>query len=251
MLAVTEPIGSCGNTQSDTGRIKRELNDWLFVEVDGVVQSGPFKGMKLPRASAWKESHIAPMLLGCYEEELHGLIEQQINRLKEKEPNIIIVGAAEGFYAIGMKLRLPKAKVYAIEPNDDSLLILKGAADENGVEIVVGAQLAEVFASPDLIIMDCEGAEVEYLDYEKFPALANAEIIVEVHDLPGQATSGILLDRFRGTHRIVMYMEGPRDPNKHQWLVNMSSDYRWMAVSEGRPCVMSWFSMTPKGVSLS
>ncbi len=104
MLDKTQPVGSCGNTQFDIGSIKRELNDWLFVELDGIVQSGPFNGMKLPRESAWKETHLAPLLLGCYEEELHGLIEQQISRMKDfdRAPNIVVVGAAEGYYAIGM-----------------------------------------------------------------------------------------------------------------------------------------------------
>ena len=250
MLDKTQPVGSCGNTQSDIWSIKRELNDWLFVELDGVVQSGPFKGMVLPRESAWKETHLAPLLLGCYEEELHGLIDQQINRMKDwdRAPNIVVVGAAEGYYAIGMKRRLPKANVYAIEPSNESLSILKAAAAANDTDIIVGASLGEVFAAPDLVLMDCEGAEVEYLDYEKFPALANAHVIVEIHNLPNQKTDDILLNRFRGTHRMVMYMEGPRDPNRYPSLFGTISDYRWLAVSEGRPCLMSWFSMTPKGV---
>ena len=250
MLDRTQPIGSCGNTQSDVGSIKRELNDWLFVELNGVVQSGPFKGMALPRESAWKETNLAPLLLGCYEEEIHGLIDQQVNRMKDwdRSPNIVVVGAAEGYYAIGMKRLMPKANVYAIEPSNESLSILKEAAAANHADIIVGAQLGEVFSAPDLVLMDCEGAEVEYLDYEKFPALVNAHILVEVHNLINQDTANILLDRFRGTHRVVMYMEGPRDPNRFACLSGMSSDYRWMAVSEGRPCLMSWFSMTPKGV---
>jgi tRNA G37 N-methylase Trm5 len=166
-------------------------------------------------------------------------------------PNIVVVGAAEGYYAIGMKCRLPKAKVYAIEPSNESISILMNAAAANQAEIIVGAPLGEVFAAPDLVLMDCEGAEVEYLDYEKFPMLASAHVIVEIHNLQGQNTDGILLDRFRGTHRVVMYMEGPRDPNRFACLSGMTSDYRWMAVSEGRPCLMSWYSMTPKGVLVS
>lgn len=234
---------------TDRGR----LEDLLFNALAGVVQSGPFTGMVLPRQSAWKETRLAPLLLGCYEEELHGLIEQQILRIGalEGHPKIVVVGAAEGYYAIGLKNRLPKATVYALEPNPESVAILKDAAATNKADIIIGAPLKEVFASPDFVFMDCEGAEVEYLDYEKFPALHNAHVLVEIHNLSNQNTSSILLERFRGSHRIVSYREGPRDPNKYEQLANMSSDVRWLAVSEGRPCLMNWFSMTPKGVLLS
>ena len=232
------------------------LDDWLYDQTAGVVQSGPFDGMRLLRETSWKEARLAPMLLGCYEEELHGVIEQQIARLKkwERAPNVVVVGCAEGYYAVGLKRRLPKANVYALDTDDRALDIMALAARENEVELIVGAALDVVFAAPDLIVMDCEGAEVAYLDVDKFPSLVGAHIIVEIHNFaeenghPEQKTDDILLERFRGTHRIDLLMEGPRNPNKHKQICNMSSDGRWMAVNEGRPCLMGWYSMTPRGM---
>lgn len=233
--------------------IKLEVGEWLYNVTAGVVQSGPFAGMVLPREVAWRESFLPPLLLGCYEEELHGLIEQQITRLKdwERSPNIVVVGCAEGYYAVGLAQRLPKATVYALDIDEKALEITGRAAKDNGVKLRIGAPLCEVFASPDLIIMDCEGAEVEYLDLDKFPALAGAHTIVEIHNSATQQTEDILLNRFRGTHRIDMLFEGPRNPNKHKQLCGLSSLYRWIAVCEGRPCLMAWFSMTPRGMSLA
>ncbi len=253
MLAKTPVVGCIETAKDSVKLIKRELDDWLFEQAGGVVLSGPFEGMKLPRNTHWKEAHRSPLLLGCYEEELHGVIEQQINRLKnwERQPNIVVVGCAEGYYAVGLARRLPKAIVYAIDSDDRSLALASIVADENGVELHIGATLREVFSSPDLVIMDCEGAEVEYLDFDKFPALASAHIIVEIHNLIGQQTDSILLERFRGTHRIDMLLEGPRNPNKYKELCGMTSEYRWMAVCEGRPCLMGWYSMTPRGMSVS
>ena len=251
MLAKTPPIGSC--SQDSLNSIKLELEDWLYTEVGGGVQSGPFEGMILSRDKVWRESYLPPMILGCYEEELHGVINQQVDRLKnwERSPNIVVVGCAEGYYAVGLARRLPKATVYALDIDTKALEITSAAAKANGVTLKIGAPLDEVFAAPDLVIMDCEGAEVDYLNLDTFPALTGAHIIVEIHNLVDQKTDDVLLDRFRGTHRIDMLLEGPRNPTKHKQLCGLSSNYRWMAVCEGRPCLMSWFSMTPRGMFVS
>ena len=250
MLAKTPPIGSCA--QDSITSLKLELEDWLYEEVGGEVQSGPFEGMKLPRERAWWESYLPPMLLGCYEEELHGVLTQQIERLKnwERPPNVVVVGCAEGYYAVGLARRLPKATVYALDRDAEALEIAAAAAKDNGVSLKIGAPLNEVFAAPDLIVMDCEGAEVDYLDLNTFPVLGGVNIIVEIHNLRSQKTDDIILNRFRGTHRIDMLLEGPRNPNKYKQLCGLSSNHRWMAVCEGRPCLMSWFSMTPRGMSV-
>lgn len=247
MLAKTPHIVS-----TDTKVIREELDALLYEQFNGVVQSGPFIGMTLMQETAWKEACISPMLLGCYEKELHGVLTQQITRLEKLEkPNIVVVGSAEGYYAIGLKRRLPNAKVYAIDSDARALEIMKMASELNEVELIVGADLGEVFALPDLIVMDCEGAEVGYLNLANFPALANAHMIVEIHNLAGQETDTIILERFRGTHQIDMLLEGSRNPNKYKELCGMSSDYRWTAVSEKRPCLMGWFSMTPRGMNLA
>ncbi|HVX91277.1 MAG TPA: class I SAM-dependent methyltransferase, partial [Candidatus Paceibacterota bacterium] len=174
-------------------------------------------------------------------------------RLEAKDaPVIVVVGCAEGYYAIGLKRRLPHAKVYAIDTNEMALTIARTNAALNGVLINFGGPTEDVFVhDPALIIMDCEGAEVDYLDLEKYPALASAHIILEVHNLPGQETDKILLNRMRGTHRINMIFEGPRHPAKYQLLCHMPSEGRWLAVSEGRPCLMAWFDMTPRGLLAS
>ena len=107
---------------------------------------------------------------------------------------------------------------------------------------------------PDLIIMDCEGNEVFYCDTERWPQLCGVHMIVEAHNFlpsdvhPGQKTDDILVERFRGSHRINMVVEGPRNPNRHQLLAYMTSDYRWLAMSEGRPCLMGWLVMEPRGL---
>lgn len=232
---------------------KRQVSDWLYGHTQGFVQSGPFMGMKVLDKTSWPDTHLAPILLGCYEEELHGVLEQHIRRLGsfERPARIAVVGCAEGYYAIGLKLRMRSATVYGVDKDNAALSVMAEAAQVNGVEIVTGADLSEVFRDLDLLIMDCEGHEVEYLDLGRFPQLASAAALVEIHNMPGQATDEILLERFKGTHRIDMLLEGPRNPNKFKELCPLTSDARWMAVNEGRPCLMGWFHMQPRGFFLA
>lgn len=226
---------------------RKKLDDWLYAQTKGVVQSGPFKGMLLSRTQGWVDGAIGPQLLGCHEEELHASLEQEIVRLESLDnPKIVNVGCAEGYYAIGLARRLPKATVWAIDNNDTSLEIAKQSARDNGVNIVIGDTLDHVFAAPDLIVMDCEGAEVGYLDCAKFPSLKAATIIVELHSSKEQETHAILYDRFDASHVVGYVREGARDPNKYEMLQPKSSAFRWAAICENRPVMMYWYVMRPK-----
>ena len=71
-------------------------------------QSGPFAGMSCISEAIC--SSLVPKLLGSYESELH----QVLNQILETDyQNVIDIGCAEGYYAVGLALRLPNARVYA------------------------------------------------------------------------------------------------------------------------------------------
>lgn len=231
-----------------SGEAKQPVNDWLWDQTKGIVQSGPFKGMRLLPDRHWNDGNLGTELLGCYEQELHADIEAEITRLcTKRNVEIINVGCAEGYYAVGLKRRLTGAKMFAIDINEDSMRTACKTAEANGVDLITKASLDQVFAAPDLIICDCEGDEVNYLDFDKFPALAHATIIVECHDcLPNIPITQILRTRFEGTHTIKDVIEGARNPNDFLILRQLHSLDRWAAVSEGRPRMMNWLVMRPK-----
>lgn len=232
--------------------VKQELDCKIYDRYGGTVQGGPFKGMRLLKEVHWNGSRLAPMVLGCHEEELHGEIDAVMRMLQPLEnPRIAVVGCAEGYYAIGLKLRVPKATVFAVEADEKTQMLCKSAAKLNGVDLIFDADVKDYLRS-DFIFMDVEGHEVAYLDPDRFPFLANAHIIVELHDYRDSKPNAtqLTLQRFSGSHRINLIMEGPRNPNMYDCMFNLHSDYRWLAVSEGRPCLMSWLVMIPRGVNL-
>lgn len=226
---------------------KKPINDWLYDQTKGVVQTGPFTGMKLLTERSWDDGSLGCQLLGTYEEELHDTFFWEYERLgRLANPKIVNVGCAEGYYAVGLARALPKATVWAVDVSEDAFRLTIETANANGVTINIKAAIGEVMADADLIVMDCEGYETIYLDFEKFPTLKKSTIIVECHDSAGVPITKILQERFSATHDIQNIIEGARNPNRFKILHCLHSLDRWAAVSEGRPCIMNWLVMRPK-----
>jgi hypothetical protein len=232
---------------------KQFINSVIYTHANGIVMSGPFKGMRLLEEISWDDGNLGSKVLGCYEQELHQVIEEEITRLEklytDRGPPVILdIGCSEGYYAVGMARRLvdTKPSITVVDSSEDALRITHAAAEYNGVEIfqattVLFGKDFNTGYRPDLVICDCEGGEIDYLDLEKFPGLQTAVIIVECHD-----TTQILVDRFAKTHEIWVVYEGARNPNQFEFLQRMDSLMRWLAVSEGRPCTMHWLLMRPR-----
>lgn len=87
----------------------------------GFVASGPFAGMKFTVGNS--EGCFLPKLLGCYELELH----QHIMALrKQRQYDVIVdVGAAEGYYAVGLARLFPEARVLAHDTDEKSKPLLR------------------------------------------------------------------------------------------------------------------------------
>jgi precorrin-6B methylase 2 len=234
---------------------KEYLNKHIYERTNGVVQSGPFKGMVVLDEVCWSDGNLGTKVLGCYEQELHDAIEREIKRLSEIEhPCIIDYGCSEGYYTVGMARRLPNANVIGIDLAKEALRITQQAADFNEVSVELlhtddeacKGLLGDV--NPDLIICDVEGAEIEYLDPEKWPVLKTVHtIIVECHDTETHQVTSVLGKRFSETHELWLATEAGRNPNEFEMLTPMPSIMRWLAVCEGRPAMMHWLVMLPKG----
>jgi hypothetical protein len=238
---------------------KKRLADEIHEQAKGVVQAGPFKGMKLINEGAWEVSAMAPMILGSYEKELQPIFEAEIERLEKlAHPIIVNIGCAEGYYAIGLGRRLPKAIIYALDTNDESLAIMKENAKLNDVtNIVVGADLGYVLNNPTFIVSDCEGSETAYLDPLKWRGTVGSTVLCEIHDTKETAdsevtwTDKILYERYRESHYMQLVLEGGRNPYDYELIRTRSSEERFLALSEGRPYLMVWCYMRPRGYALS
>ena len=220
-----------------------EIAEYISIETQNIVQSGPFKGMILPLTHSWGTGDIAPKLLGTYECELHPAIEKAIAR----NPEVVFnVGAAEGYYAVGLARRLPGVQVFAFDKDAKSSEVCMAAQELNGVpRCAKGAfnNLSWLSGHRNtLIVMDIEGEELIVLDDTDpyFGNLKYADLIVECHDFKNPSISETLVDRFSSTHDIAFAREGPRNPHAFPILQKLCSLDKSLATSENRPQTMSW-----------
>jgi hypothetical protein len=233
-------------------RRRLELLPYVSHSTQNRVQTGPFKGMTIVPKSSWGDGDTGAKWLGVYEDELHDFVEDAISR---KPDCLINIGCAEGYYIVGLSLRLPGVKGIAVDVSPAAVSIVDENAAANGVDTIETVnqtvdtdwlqQQCSQYQSPFLVV-DCEGAEQELLDPEKAPALKHASILVESHDCVIPGLLDVLTDRFLSTHDIQVADQKYKDPYQFDFLKPLSDCDKWALVHEGRPSSMSWLYMTPK-----
>ena len=235
--------------------LMRGVNHQLFEGLGDAVRYGPFMGMHIPERPIWDDGNQGCKLLGSYEHELHGAIERAIER---KPAGVVNLGCAEGYYAIGMALRIPAIEIVAQDVDAESLRLVQDYAERNGVadriRTVSGAhspdEVARFAHGRALYIVDVEGDELALLDAEQLP-LARADIIVECHDFMcaegKRRISDQLAERFNATHEINRIE--PRMPDLGRWAMfaKAPSIMALMALTEKRPLPQCWLAMWAKG----
>jgi hypothetical protein len=214
------------------------------------VVAGPFEGMRYPDFAFERVDLYAPKLLGSYEREIAPALERAIAR---GPVAVHVIGAAEGYYAIGLARRLPAAKVTAYEAEESKHELLLALAELNGVRERIelhGAcdtdALAAALPEGALVVCDCDGCELELLDPERVPALRGAAMIVEAHDLLVEGTTAGLRERFAPTHEIAEIATETRYVDDFPQLGDLPLVTRQLAISEFRGAPMSWLALEPR-----
>jgi hypothetical protein len=217
------------------------------------VRAGSFAGLRYVSNSVG--SAYLPKLLGIYERELSA----QVESICSSKPRLIVdIGAAEGYYAIGLARRNPQALIVAFEMESRGQSTLREMAGLNNVADRV--EIRGKCEAPDLVaalggtpapvvVCDVEGYEEKLLDPQAVPALRQAFILVELHDFIIPGITKKLKERFGATHRIEHIWQQPRSRADFPWrtlgTMLLPKSYLDWAVSEWRPVQMSWLWMVP------
>ena len=228
--------------QSLTDRRLRRVGKLIEEEHGLVVQSGPFAGMAYVSEAVC--SSLVPKLLGSYESELHDVLAQIVSRDYE---TIIDVGCAEGYYAVGLALSLPNARVHAfdIDPRARALCTRLALANNVTERVLVAGEcdherLNSLIRGRTLIVCDCEGCELQLLDPEFAPEILKSDLVVELHDMIDQRITPTMLARFASTHNITLVDTEERDPSAFPILKNFDRLTQRTAVAEFRDGPMQW-----------
>ena len=221
---------------------------------DLVVKHGVFSGMKYPGAVSVGSS-LFPKLLGSYEQELNPVIKRIC---REEYSEIVDVGCAEGYYAVGLALRIPQATVFAFDTNPQALQMCKSMARLNGVadRLVAGSYCdAETlraihFSRRGLVIADCEGYEKQLFTEKTVNRFATCDLLIELHDFMDISISGHLRQLFERTHDIetIQSVDDIKKAQSYHYaeLEPYELHVRKTLLAEQRPAVMEWFWMKAK-----
>lgn len=236
-------------------RPSSHLKNLVRQRTKGRVHSGPFTGMRWISGAESDVDFDIPKLLGIYEREIDSCIERACAL---NFSLIVDVGAAEGYYAVGLAVRNPAAHVIAFEMQAKERSELTEKAKLNGVSERVqicgkceAKDLEQVLAEAPrpFVICDTEGYEVVLLDPEKVPSLARAFILVELHEFAVKGITEKIQGWYAATHKITHVWQqdrGPTDfPFKNCYTRCLPKSYLDWAVGESRPERMAWLWMTP------
>lgn len=218
----------------------------------GTVQHGPFMGMKYPAMKS-AGSALVPKLLGSYEKEIQPIIELVC---RKKYSEIVDIGCAEGYYAVGLAMRINTAKVFAFDTDERAVSLCMQMAIANDVveRVAVGG-----FCSPEilksfpftgrgLVVSDCEGFEKVLFTKEMALALSQHDVLIETHDFRDITISDTIREAFQATHTItaIQSMDDITKARDYHFfeLEGFTLAERYHLLGEGRPSIMEWLFMT-------
>jgi len=172
---------------------------------------------------------------------------------------IIDVGAAEGYYAVGLACKCPKSQVIAFDTDPIARSRQKELAKLNSVSNIdiqtycTPISIAKRKKGKTVLVVDIEGFELGLLPEAARPILADISILVETHrpdENPELSTATELKKRFEETHDISEFHSQKRSPTdwtNHPAIEGKLTDEELnKALSEDRAYVQSWLWMCPK-----
>jgi precorrin-6B methylase 2 len=244
-------------------RKRRKINEQVIEDIDEVlermcpdnkVKYGPFAGMIYAERKSLG-SALVGKLLGCYEKELHPLIDKISNN---NYSEIVDIGCAEGYYAVGFGRKFTSARVFAYDTNDEAISLCEKMAATNGLKnrLNIGG-----FCAPDtlmklpltsrsLIISDCEGYEKNLFTDAVVQFLKNHDVLIEVHDYMDIEISSELCKRFSKTHNhlTIQSIDDIQKARIYEFkeLEGFSLADRKMLLAEFRPSIMEWIYFYPR-----
>ncbi len=213
--------------------------------------SGPFRGMRyLNHRDDFVDYN---MLLGTYELEVRPALSEVLTG--GRYSSVIDVGAAQGYYVVGLAMLRPDLRVIAFEKSPEWREQIGRMAEANGVQGRIGvrefcepAGLRDALQEPvrTFLIMDIDGGEKELLDPAKVPELISVSILLEVHDMFVPGVTDLIRQRFSSTHDVEHIPVKPRTLEDFPFPVPSFLGRSYRGVLDERPPGNDWLYMTPK-----
>jgi len=210
-----------------------------------VVQNGHFKGMKYINRSSG--SSLLPKILGSYEEPIQDWIGEVIHAGKYNR--ILDIGCAEGYYACGFALKMPKANIIGYDTDPEARNNsneLKNLNKLQNIEIkseCTHAELNEMSVPRTLVFCDIEGFEDVLLNPILVPNLKKVDLLVELHEFIVPDITNKIVERFHLTHTMQLVVNYPFRIKKYETPNLTSQEVMDFIQNEFRPNYMKFIYM--------
>jgi len=240
-------------------RLKYWVDNRVWCVTNGMVCNGPFSKLKGSALDSSIPLLDPAFLLGSWEKELNIELERLFGFRFDK---IINIGAAEGYFAVGLLMRCQDCDEVAFETIPVYHEQIRKLAEINGVS---NRLRIEGFCNLDtlrktlvgcrrpFLFVDAEGYEKDLLNPEAIPELRDSFMVVECHDFRDNSITPTLMTRFSATHEIHMVFShsqyrGIKDLPFTLGIVERMLCSRIYAkiLSEGRGNIMHWLIMRPR-----
>lgn len=233
---------------------RRRLSHLLSRHHRDTVAHGPLKGFRLADEPSWGGGDRGAMVLGLYEREvLDALV-----AISPRRRVFIDLGAADGYYGVGLVAGKLFASSYCFERTADGRRALEATAAKNDVtdRVQVYGEAGKTFyesiprrdIDDSVLLVDVEGAEFDLIDAATFRVFSKAVVIIEIHEWIPDSETRIrdLVAAASPTHSVQKIVTGARDLSAFPELKALDDTNRWLLCSEGRPCLMTWLRFDPR-----
>lgn len=233
---------------------RKRISRALFNAHAGVVQKGPFKGLKLGGDANTSAGNLGAKIFGLYEAEVMETI-----RAAGPFECVVNFGAADGYFSLGMLVGGLAQRSICFELTEKGRAAIRRNALENdlvarvevfgAVDDGVGATLAQHAFDParTLVVCDIEGAEFSVLTEKLLGDLKGAMLIVELHDrmmTEGLALRSALIGRLPAGARHEILVSQPKDWRGIGAIEALEDNDRALVTSDGRKVLGEWLVVT-------
>ena len=219
-----------------------------------IVQNGLMKGLKLNQDQFWNKDDLGAKIYGFYEQE----VQKRISKIaiNHKKTTFINIGAADGFFSIGLLLSKKIKKSIAFEMNINGQKSILKNAKLNKVEnsIKVYGELNEKnfqsFFSNNfnfknsLILCDIEGFEYELFSKKILKIIQYSHIIIEIHPTDKNKEEKLLKD-VKKHFTVETIFNNINNLNQISSIHDLNDIERSLLICEGRSFIGKWWILSP------
>ncbi len=232
---------------------RKKIARRLFDDAKGIVDRGPFKGMSLGKKIHWGKADVASKIFALYESELLDIIS------RNSFTSLINLGAADGYYPIGMLMHNMVNHAYCFEENPLGKKFILENAELNNIKGAISIygradakfykQLPEGIAGGNnLLLCDIEGGEFELFTADVVQAFSQSTFIIEIHGfkfINGAERKEALIELFNN-HNVEIIKSQPKQWSDIPQIIALNDNDRALVCSEGRRVLGEWLVATPK-----